>query len=51
MPGTGRRPVQLFALLPVPPLAFAYTYATDYAEVKDYPALPFGAYGGVEWKF
>lgn len=22
-----------------------------YAEVKDYPALPFGAYGGVEWKF
>jgi vitamin B12 transporter len=22
-----------------------------YAEVKDYPALPFGAYGGVEWRF
>jgi vitamin B12 transporter len=22
-----------------------------YAEVKDFPALPFGAYGGVEWRF
>lgn len=22
-----------------------------YAEVKDFPALPFGAYGGLEWRF